>query len=201
MITYDKVTELLKSWKICPEKAFETLNEIIGEKDFIAVGLKKKIIQPRHCIQTVKDISFQMVETPYIVIPAMDEIVAFARENYGNMIGEVVPSYRFKTGEKKKIRFYSFSNAQPLIFYNDFIKSKNEILPNVYGLVIAKMLLPQYLPRDVWLVGLDDKKNLSCSHSYTYVPRMMVGSKGTKYDKRVWDGTWSILSCFLSFSD
>lgn len=158
--------------------------------------------QPR-AISADNEYFEQIFESDYITIPDMITVVAYAKDKWSKEMGSVTPSTLLVAGEKKKVKVFRFKKGPSSQRCVDFIKAQGAALPNVFGLAVAEMTVGSQLPRDKWILGFDNRDNLSVyADGSRGVPRLYLDSDGSvRRGWSSWDGVWFAVYCLVLLCD
>lgn len=221
MADYKKVVEMLGDnlasllelakkwlidWKIEPKKLFHVFQQIRKDdlNGLIAGTHEIKVKETQATASSADDEYFeQILETDYITIPDMTTVVAYAKDKWSKEMGSVTPSTALVAGEKKKVKVFRFKKGPSSQRCVDFIKAQGATLPNVFGLAVAEMTVGSQLPRDKWILGFDNRDNLSVGAvGRRRVPDLCLGSDGSvRRDWFFWDGDWDAGLCLVLLCD
>lgn len=221
MADYKKVVEMLGDnlasllelakkwlidWKIEPKKLFHLFQQIRKDdlNGLIAGTHEIKVKEKQAAASPADDEYFeQILETDYITIPDLTTVVAYAKEKWSNEMGRVTPSTLLVAGEKKKVKVFRFKKEPSSQRCVDFIKAQGAALPNVFGLAVAELTVASQLPKDKWILGFDNRDNLSVlAGGCRGVPNLCLYSDGT-VDRgwSIWDGDWNADHCLVLLCD
>lgn len=112
-------------------------------------------------------------ESDYIVIPDLEMIKIYARENWRLEKDTPLPTY-FKKGERKKIKIVSLKNKVMSETASNQAIMLGYIFPSIVGLALGEMAFKDLLPKEVDILGIDLATNSLRVKNKKYTPSMMV---------------------------
>lgn len=193
--------KLLVDWGIDPKKLL-TLIHNFRKEDLLGLLAGTHEIKPKEkqaqLVAAENEYFEQILETDYITVPDMATVATYAKEKWSKEMGSVTPSNVLVAGQKKKVKVFCFKKRPVSQQCVDFIKSlPGAILPNVYGLAVAEMTVGSQLPKDKWILGFDNRDNLSVyALGVRRVPGLYLDSDGSVnrgWDSwGDWDGDWDV---------
>ncbi len=200
--------KLLVDWGIDPKKLLH-LFQNIRKDDLVGLlsgthEIRAKEKAAQIALSSDDEYFEQIFESDYITVPDMATVKSYVQEKWGNDIANVAPSMPLETGMKKKVKVFRFKKSPSSQRCVDFIKSiPGAILPNAPGLAVAEMTVGSQLPRDKWILGFDNRDNLSVlALGRRGVPGLCLrsdGSVGRGWD--YWGGDWRVGRCLVLLCD
>lgn len=139
-----------------------------------------------------------------VALPSVEKISLYSAGSWGKDMSGVIPSMPIVGGVEKRVKIFRLTKggttSQRCV---DFIKSQKAILPNVFGLAGIEMTILENLPKDIKILGFDERESLSTfALNYKKIPFLRVASNG--HIKRGWV-SWSDKfnkdCCFVLFCD
>jgi hypothetical protein len=173
----------LTDWAIKPKELLTTFHQI---RKIDLKGLIGGTHEIRQREKTVDTTSFdneyfeQIFESDYITIPDMVMMKKYIIEKWNYDIADARPSMPLETGMRKKIKVFSFKKRLSSQRCVDFIKNiPGALLPNVFGLAVAEIMIGSELPigRDIY--GFDNYINLSTGKDSRALPYFSFYSTGS----------------------
>lgn len=142
----------------------------------------------QHSILTDEDQFETLFESDYVKVPDLKELRELARQHWNcDAMANVDPSVIIPAGSMKKIVIVGLKDLHNTLTQGvsserciDYI-SKRGIVPNIFGIALAKELFREKIPDRKAVFGFDYPEHLAVMSGYNPGIPMMYAEQGSQY--------------------